>query len=75
MHDADVVLHIADNLDPESEARFREVLQAVPGVTALRHDPAHSHLWVVSFRPDRVRSQEVLGAAHQAGFHGELVGL
>lgn len=75
MHNADIVIHIDENLDDDSVHQLEQSVGLESGVlSACMHERAR-HLMLVDFDPERVSPSYIVHAVRSRGFHAEMIGL
>ena len=73
-YNANVVIHVDEDLSDERIHMLEHELAGVPGiVSSCVHERAR-HLWVIDYDPRQVRSAEVLNRIQRTGLHAELIG-
>ena len=71
---ADITMHIDENTSHEDRERLRDELLGLDGVMAAAYQDEKSHLIVMSYDPDALKSIS-LSLHKNKGIHAELVGL
>ncbi len=73
-YNANVVVHIDENLSGEQIEEMEKRLSMEAGVrSACVHDRT-PHLMVIDYDPREVGSSQLLRSFHNSGLHAELVG-
>ncbi len=75
MSQADVLIHIDEDLDSEGIHEMERTLSLHEGVISACMHERRRHLLVVDYDPLRVRSSDLLSRVRADGFHAELIGL
>ena len=71
---ADITMHIDENTTHEDREILRDELLSTDGVMAAAYQDEKSHLLVMSYDPDALKSIS-LSLHKNKGIHAELVGL
>ena len=71
---ANVVIHVDEELSDEHIHSLENQLARVPGIVSSCVNERARHLWVVDYDPRELRSAEVLNRIKSTGLHAELIG-
>jgi hypothetical protein len=71
---ADVTLHIDENTSHDEREKFRDVLLAMDGVMAADCNDKTSHIMLIEYNPDVIKSIEFVNVAKEHNLHAELIG-
>ena len=71
---ANVVIHIDEELSDEKIQSLEHELAGVPGIVSSCVHERTRHLWVVDYDPRETHSAEVLNRIKNTGLHAELIG-
>ena len=74
LHQVEVVVHVDDALNEVQQKEMVRRLRDCEGIEDAHFTPGRSHLLLVDYDRDRVRSMEVLGYVRQNHTGAELVG-
>ncbi|MCA1791268.1 MAG: ATP-binding protein [Thioalkalivibrio sp.] len=74
MNQADVVIHIAEELDSDRIHDMEHALSLHEGVISACMHERRRHLLVVDYEPLRVRSSDLLSRVRADGLHAVLIG-
>lgn len=75
MNQADVVIHIAEELDSDRVHDMERALSLQEGVISTCMHERRRHLLVVDYEPSRVRPGDLLSQVRAGGLHAVLIGL
>lgn len=75
MSQADVVIHVDEDLDSGRIQEMERALSLHEGVISVCMHERRHHLLVLDYEPLRVRSSDLLSRVRADGFHAELIGL
>ena len=71
---ADVTLHIDENTSHDERENFRDVLLSMDGVMAADCNDKTSHIILIEYNPDVIKSIEFVNVAKKHNLHAELIG-
>jgi hypothetical protein len=75
MYNADILIHIDENLNDEAVHTLARDMGWEDGVlSACMHERAR-HLMLVDFDPEQVRPSHIVQWVRNRGFHAEMIGL
>lgn len=70
----DVTIHVDKNVDAEERASIEETLRGIDGVVSVRNADNTSHLFLVTYNPEKTNSHDLLNAVTADYGRAELVG-
>lgn len=74
MYINDVVLHVDEALDLKAKHDLEDDMRTIDGVIAPRFNDAKSHLMIIAYDPDRLRTIDLLNEVRSRGYHAEHCG-
>ena len=70
----DIMLHIDEELDTESQCAIESHMRGQKGVIGLGYHSNRPHLMIVEYNPDQTSDINLLHSVTEQGLHAELVG-
>ena len=70
----DIMLHIDEELDTESQYALETHMREQEGVIGLGYHSNRAHLMIVEYNPDQITDMDLLHSVTDQGLHAELVG-
>jgi len=70
----DVVIHVNETLDARARHDLEERMREIEGVISPRFSESASHLMVVAYNADRMRTQDLLEAVRRQGYTAQSCG-
>jgi len=70
----DIMLHIDEKLDLESQSALETHMREQQGVIGLGYHSKRPHLMIVEYNPDQTSDMNLLHTVTEQGLHAELVG-
>ena len=74
LHQVEVVVHVDDALNEGQQAEMVRQLRRCEGIEDAHFTPGRSHLLLIDYDRDRVRSMDILGYVRRNHTGAELVG-
>lgn len=71
----DIMLHIDEELDEQSQQALETLMRKQDGVIGLGYHGERPHLMVIGYNPEATTDQALLHCVQEQGLHAELVGL
>ena len=70
----DVVIHVNESLDTEARHTLEDRMRDIEGVIAPRFNDRRTHLMMVAYNSDRIRSRALLDAVRRQGYTAQSCG-
>ena len=74
MNISDVVIHVNESLDTGARHDLEERMRAIEGVIAPRFNDRRTHLMIVAYDSDRIRTLTLLEAVRRQGYTAQSCG-
>lgn len=74
MHINDVVIHVNESLDTGARHDLEDRMRNIEGVIAPRFNDRRTHLMMVAYNSDHIRTSALLEEVRRQGYHAQSCG-